>query len=66
MTEVTRVLPSPTIGHGEVMRDIDRALAGGALAVTGNYFGGLSIEQCVSRSIGEWERVAAHALPGGA
>ncbi|HET7826756.1 MAG TPA: FAD-dependent oxidoreductase [Anaeromyxobacter sp.] len=52
-------LPSPALGHGEVVRDIDAALAGGKLAVTGNYFAGLAIEDCVLRSNAEWKRIAA-------
>ncbi|HUL61301.1 MAG TPA: FAD-dependent oxidoreductase [Anaeromyxobacteraceae bacterium] len=50
-------LPSPALGHAEVIREIDRCLAGGRLAVTGNYFAGLAIEDCVLRSNDEWRRV---------
>jgi UDP-galactopyranose mutase len=52
------VLPSPALGHAEIVRDVDAALAGGRLAVTGNYFAGLAIEDCVLRSRAEWERIA--------
>lgn len=51
-------LPSPAIGHGEIVAEIDRCVAGGKLAVTGNYFAGLAIEDCVLRSNAEWGRVA--------
>jgi UDP-galactopyranose mutase len=51
-------LPSPAVGHAGIVEEIDRALAGGRLAVTGNYFAGLAIEDCVLRSRAEWERVA--------
>jgi protoporphyrinogen/coproporphyrinogen III oxidase len=51
-------LPSPALGHADVVRDIDAALAGGKLAVTGNYFDGLAIEDCVLRSNAEWGRIA--------
>jgi protoporphyrinogen/coproporphyrinogen III oxidase len=51
-------LPAPTLGHGEIVAEIDRCLAGGRLAVTGNYFDGLAIEDCVLRSNAEWRRVA--------
>lgn len=56
-------VPSPRVGHGEVVQAIDDALggAGGGLAVTGNYFGGLAIEDCIQRSFAEWERVAPRA-----
>jgi oxygen-dependent protoporphyrinogen oxidase len=52
-------LPSPALGHGDVVAEIDRCLAGGRLAVTGNYFEGLAIEDCVLRSNAEWRRVSA-------
>jgi protoporphyrinogen/coproporphyrinogen III oxidase len=54
-----RVLPSPALGHADVVREIDRCLAGTRLAVTGNYFQGLAIEDCVLRSNDEWRRVNA-------
>jgi len=51
-------LPSPRVDHADVVRAIDRALTDASLAVTGNYFGGLAIEDCVQRSFQEWERVS--------
>ncbi len=51
-------LPSPALGHAEIVRGVDAALAGGKLAVTGNYFAGLAIEDCVVRSNEEWARIA--------
>jgi UDP-galactopyranose mutase len=57
VVEDTTMLPSPMLGHGEVVKEIDRCLAGGRLAVTGNYFGGLAIEDCVVRSNAELRRV---------
>lgn len=56
--ERRRTLPSPALGHAERVAEIDRALAGGRLAITGNYFAGLAIEDCVLRSNEEWERIA--------
>jgi UDP-galactopyranose mutase len=58
--EVTRRmtrLPSPVLGHDRTIAEIDRMLEGGRLALTGNYFEGLAIEDCVQRSIGQWARV---------
>ena len=52
-------LPSPELGHGEIVKDLDRQLAGTKLALTGNYFAGLAIEDCVQRSFSEWARVTA-------
>jgi UDP-galactopyranose mutase len=51
-------LPSPALGHAEVVAEIDRCLAGGQLMLTGNYFDGLAIEDCILRSNAEWQRVA--------
>lgn len=55
--ERRRTLPSPALGHAERVAEIDRALAGGRLAITGNYFAGLAIEDCVLRSNEEWARI---------
>ena len=56
--EKTTVLPSPVLGHDGLVREIDRLLEGSSLALTGNYFEGLAIEDCVQRSRAEWLRVA--------
>lgn len=51
-------LPSPVLGHAEAVAAVDRLLAGQPLALTGNWFGGLAIEDCVLRSRAEWQRLA--------
>jgi UDP-galactopyranose mutase len=56
--EARRTLPAPAVGHAEIVRDVDACLAGSRLAVTGNYFAGLAIEDCVGRSFAEWARIA--------
>jgi UDP-galactopyranose mutase len=58
MVEQRTILPSPVLGHDEVVREIDRLSSGSRLCVTGNWFAGLSIEDCVERSRQEWARVA--------
>lgn len=58
VVEQRRTLPSPTLGHAEIVADVDRCLAGTKLAVTGNYFAGLAIEDCVLRSNAEWARIS--------
>ncbi|HEX9402324.1 MAG TPA: FAD-dependent oxidoreductase [Anaeromyxobacter sp.] len=58
VVEARRTLPSPALGHSEVVAGVDRCLAGGKLAVTGNFFAGLAIEDCVLRSNAEWARIA--------
>ena len=52
------VLPSPVVGHAQVAQAIADAVKGTQLFVTGNYFGGLAIEDCVTRSAEEAERLA--------
>ncbi len=50
-------LPMLRVGHGERARDLDKALTGSRLALTGNYFTGLAIEECVTRSRCEFARL---------
>ncbi len=61
VVEARRTLPSPRLGHHEIVREIGAALDAQRLAITGNYFDGLAIEDCVQRSFGEWARVARDA-----
>ncbi len=49
-------LPSLGVDHGRRLERIDRALASSGLALTGNYFLGVSIEDCLCRSADELER----------
>jgi protoporphyrinogen/coproporphyrinogen III oxidase len=49
------------LDHGGTVRELTDALSGQRLALTGNYFDGLAIEDCVQRSFGEWARVARGA-----
>jgi oxygen-dependent protoporphyrinogen oxidase len=59
-------LPSPVLGHKDVVAGLDAALAAQPrLAVTGNWFAGLSIEDCVQRSRAEWQRVSGAAGTAG-
>jgi protoporphyrinogen/coproporphyrinogen III oxidase len=57
VTQRRAVLPSPRPGHAAIVRDLDAALAGEPLLLTGNYFGGLAIEDCVLRSRQEMARL---------
>ena len=52
--EVT--LPSPRVNHAAITADIQKLLNRRDLALTGNYFGGLAIEDCIARSFEEWRR----------
>jgi protoporphyrinogen/coproporphyrinogen III oxidase len=51
-------LPAPAVNHAQTVAEIDRVLAGGRLALCGNYFEGLAIEDCVQRGGREWVRVS--------
>jgi len=51
------VIPSLRLGHKETIAEIDGLLAGKPLLLTGNYFTGLAIEDCVSRSLQESRRL---------
>lgn len=50
-------LPALRVGHDGLVAQIDAALVGTGLALTGNFFIGVSIEDCLTRSAAEFERV---------
>ena len=52
-------LPSPVVGHGALTAEIDRSLAATKLFLTGNYFAGMAIEDCIVRSGKEFARLSA-------
>ncbi|MRR33875.1 FAD-binding protein [bacterium] len=51
------VIPALRLGHKEIIAEIDVLLAGTPLLLTGNYFSGIAIEDCVSRSLQESGRL---------
>ena len=51
-------LPSPVVGHKALTDQIDSQLASGKLCVTGNYFAGMAVEDCIVRSRKEFDRIA--------
>lgn len=55
--EVMNTVPSLRVGHREWLEKMDGMLAGKNILLTGNYFGGMAIEDCVSRSLSESERL---------
>ena len=57
MVSKTNRLPALRVGQSDLIGAVDRALAGTRLALTGNYFTGVAIEDCVARSRTEWERL---------
>lgn len=50
-------VPALRVGHEALIGDLDRGLAGKRLLLTGNYFSGMAIEDCVSRSLSEFRRL---------
>ena len=54
---VANRLPALRKGHTDLVRRIDQALAGTRVALTGNWFIGVSIEDCLTRSRGEMDRL---------
>ncbi|MBI2519886.1 MAG: FAD-dependent oxidoreductase [Bdellovibrio sp.] len=55
--ERVRILPKLNMRHKEILTAIDQALAGKDIYLTGNYFQGLAIEDCINRSFSEFERM---------
>jgi protoporphyrinogen oxidase len=55
------VLPSPVLGHDQIIKDINELLHGRHIYLTGNYFSGLAIEDCVTRSLTEFTRLVKQA-----
>ncbi|MDA8431473.1 MAG: FAD-dependent oxidoreductase [Nitrospiraceae bacterium] len=51
------VLPSPLLGHEKITAAIDGLIKGKRVCITGNYFSGLAIEDCVTRSLSEFRRL---------
>ena len=51
------ILPSPELGHADIVRAIDQCIAGSRVYIAGNYFGGLAIEDCVLRAAAEAKRL---------
>ncbi len=50
-------LPALRVGHRERVAAIDRQLAGGRLGLLGNWFSGISIEDCLLRARAEFRRL---------
>ena len=51
-------LPAPDMGHHRLIQEIDGQLQGKPLALVGNYFGGVAVEDCLARVESELARLA--------
>jgi protoporphyrinogen/coproporphyrinogen III oxidase len=56
-THIHNRLPALRTGHMELVRQLDAALAGKQLGMTGNWFFGVSIEDALTRSLAEVTRL---------
>lgn len=54
---VQNTVPSFKLGQKSIVKEIDRLLKGKKLLLSGNYFSGMAIEDCVSRSKSEFSRI---------
>jgi len=48
------LLPSLRPGHGKWVEAVDAALRGATLAIAGNFFAGMSLEECAARAAQEF------------
>lgn len=55
--EKTSIVPSPRLGHDAWLQETERLLQETGILLTGNYFAGLSIEDCVTRSLQQVQRL---------
>ncbi len=53
----TNRLPAPDMGHHQLIAGVDELLAGQALALVGNYFSGVAVEDCLERVEHEFSRL---------
>lgn len=53
----TNRLPSPDMGHAAVIARVDELLTGKPLALVGNYFEGVAVEDCLTRVENEFKRL---------
>jgi len=57
VVEKENIVPSLKTGHNALVGELDQLISDRRLFVTGNYFGGMAIEDCVTRSLDEFQRL---------
>jgi protoporphyrinogen/coproporphyrinogen III oxidase len=58
IAEHATTLPAPRINHLNMIAEIRKQLDGHRrLALVGNYFNGLAVEDCITQSFSEWQRM---------
>ncbi len=60
VVEKVNFVPSLKVGHNILVSAIEKSIAGSRLFLTGNYFDGMAIEDCVTRSLKEFSRLKGH------
>ncbi len=60
VVEKVNFVPSLKVGHNILVNSIEKSIAGSRLFLTGNYFDGMAIEDCVTRSLKEFSRLKSH------
>lgn len=51
-------LPAPDMGHHQLTAGVDNLLSGRSLALVGNYFAGVAVEDCLERVEQEFRRIS--------
>ena len=57
--EKKNFVPSLKVGHNALVGEIEQSISGSRLFLTGNYFDGMALEDCVTRSLKEFQRLKA-------
>jgi oxygen-dependent protoporphyrinogen oxidase len=57
VVEKMNFIPSLKVGHNILAGAIEKSIAGSRLFLTGNYFDGMALEDCVTRSLKEFLRL---------
>ena len=57
VVEKVNFIPSLKVGHNILVSAIEKSIAGSRLFLTGNYFDGMALEDCVTRSLREFARL---------
>jgi UDP-galactopyranose mutase len=57
LEEKQTTLPAPRLNQADIVAEIQKQLGRSKFALLGNYFAGLAIEDCITRSFDEWQRV---------
>jgi len=60
IVEKKNFVPSLKVGHNRLVGEIEQSITGSRLFLTGNYFDGMAIEDCVTRSLKEFSRLKGH------